>query len=239
MSVHINATKGQIAEVVLMPGDPLRAKYIAEHYLTDVEQYNSVRNMFGYTGLYKGQRVSVQGSGMGIPSMMIYANELYTEFGVEKIIRIGSAGSIQPDVNVRDIVLAQGATTDSSIITNIFQGQVNFAPLASFDLLDKAYHLAKERGATVHVGNILSSDRFYNAELNKQKLQEYENNYKETGDVRDLRILAYSYVSLKKYDLAEKTYLQLIELEDYQPDYASLAQMYDYKTQNYENAIKY
>ena len=173
MSVHINATKGQIAEVVLMPGDPLRAKYIAEHYLTDVEQYNSVRNMFGYTGLYKGQRVSVQGSGMGIPSMMIYANELYTEFGVEKIIRIGSAGSIQPDVNVRDIVLAQGATTDSSIITNIFQGQVNFALLASFDLLDKAYHLAKERGATVHVGNILSSDRFYNAELNKQKLQEY------------------------------------------------------------------
>ena len=173
MSVHINATKGQIAEVVLMPGDPLRAKYIAEHYLTDVEQYNSVRNMFGYTGLYKGQRVSVQGSGMGIPSMMIYANELYTEFGVEKIIRIGSAGSIQPDVNVRDIVLAQGATTDSSIIKNIFQGQVNFAPLASFDLLDKAYHLAKERGATVHVGNILSSDRFYNAELNKQKLQEY------------------------------------------------------------------
>ena len=173
MSVHINATKGQIAEVVLMPGDPLRAKYIAEHYLTDVEQYNSVRNMFGYTGLYKGQRVSVQGSGMGIPSMMIYANELYTEFGVEKIIRIGSAGSIQPDVNVRDIVLAQGATTDSSIITKIFQGQVNFAPLASFDLLDKAYHLAKERGATVHVGNILSSDRFYNAELNKQKLQEY------------------------------------------------------------------
>ena len=173
MSVHINAIKGQIAEVVLMPGDPLRAKYIAEHYLTDVEQYNSVRNMFGYTGLYKGQRVSVQGSGMGIPSMMIYANELYTEFGVEKIIRIGSAGSIQPDVNVRDIVLAQGATTDSSIITNIFQGQVNFAPLASFDLLDKAYHLAKERGATVHVGNILSSDRFYNVELNKQKLQEY------------------------------------------------------------------
>ena len=173
MSVHINAKKGQIAEVVLMPGDPLRAKYITEHYLTDVEQYNSVRNMFGYTGLYKGQRVSVQGSGMGIPSMMIYANELYTEFGVEKIIRIGSAGSIQTDVNVRDIVLAQGATTDSSIITNIFQGQVNFAPLASFELLDKAYHLAKERGATVHVGNILSSDRFYNAELNKQKLQEY------------------------------------------------------------------
>ena len=173
MSVHINATKGQIAEVVLMSGRSTSCKIHCRTLLTDVEQYNSVRNMFGYTGLYKGQRVSVQGSGMGIPSMMIYANELYTEFGVEKIIRIGSAGSIQPDVNVRDIVLAQGATTDSSIITNIFQGQVNFAPLASFDLLDKAYHLAKERGATVHVGNILSSDRFYNAELNKQKLQEY------------------------------------------------------------------
>lgn len=173
MSVHINATKGQIAEAVLMPGDPLRAKYIAEHYLTEVEQYNAVRNMFGYTGLYKGQRVSVQGSGMGIPSIMIYANELYTEFGVEKIIRIGSAGAIQEDVHVRDIVLAQGATTDSSIITNIFEGQVNFAPIATFELLDKAYHLAKERGSRVHVGNILSSDRFYNAELNKKKLADY------------------------------------------------------------------
>ena len=98
MSVHINATKGQVAESVLMPGDPLRAKFIAEHYLTEVEQYNAVRNMFGYTGLYKGQRVSVQGSGMGIPSIMIYANELYTEFGAERIIRIGSAGGMQENV---------------------------------------------------------------------------------------------------------------------------------------------
>lgn len=173
MSVHINANKGQIAQAVLMPGDPLRAKFIAEHYLTQVEQYNTVRNMFGYTGVYKGQKVSVQGSGMGIPSMMIYANELYTQFGVEQIIRIGSAGAIQPDVHVRDIVLAQGATTDSSIIQNIFEQQVTFAPLATFELLDKAYHLAKERGSRVHVGNLLSSDRFYNAELNIQKLADY------------------------------------------------------------------
>lgn len=173
MSVHINATKGQVAESVLMPGDPLRAKYIAEHYLTEVEQYNTVRNMFGYTGLYKGQRVSVQGSGMGIPSIMIYVNELYTEFGAERIIRIGSAGGMQENVKVRDIVLAQGATTDSSIFNNIFHNQVTFAPIASFNLLDKAYHLAKDRGVGVHVGNVLSSDRFYNAELDKKKLMDY------------------------------------------------------------------
>lgn len=173
MSVHINAKKGQVAESVLMPGDPLRAKFIAEQYLTEVEQYNVVRNMFGYTGLYKGQRVSVQGSGMGIPSIMIYANELFTEFGAERIIRIGSAGGMQEDVKVRDIVLAQGATTDSSIFNNIFQNQVTFAPIASFNLLDKAYHLAKDRGVGVHVGNVLSSDRFYNAELDKKKLMDY------------------------------------------------------------------
>lgn len=173
MSVHISATKGQIAESVLMPGDPLRAKFIAENYLTDIEQYNTVRNMFGYTGLYKGKKISVQGSGMGIPSIMIYANELYSEYDVQRIIRVGSAGAMKREVNVRDIVLAQGATTDSSILTNIFQGQVSYAPIASFRLLDKAYHKAIEMNLPVHVGNILSSDRFYNAELNKQKLADY------------------------------------------------------------------
>ena len=110
---------------------------------------------------------------MGIPSIMIYANELFTEFGAERIIRIGSAGGMQEDVKVRDIVLAQGATTDSSIFNNIFQNQVTFAPIASFNLLDKAYHLAKDRGVGVHVGNVLSSDRFYNAELDKKKLMDY------------------------------------------------------------------
>ncbi|WP_062532930.1 purine-nucleoside phosphorylase [Jeotgalibaca dankookensis] len=173
MSVHIAAKPGEIAETVLLPGDPLRAKYIAETYLEDVVQYNSVRNMFGYTGTYNGKRISVQGTGMGLPSIMIYANELITEYGVKNLIRVGSAGSIQKDVHIRDIVLAQGATTDSSVVANIFQNQVNFAPLASFKLLKNAYDLAKERDLTVHVGNVLSSDRFYNAELDKNKLADY------------------------------------------------------------------
>ena len=108
MSTHIAAKPGQIAETVLLPGDPLRAKYIAETYLENVEQYNSVRNMFGYTGTYKGKRVSVQGTGMGLPSIMIYANELITEYNVQNLIRVGSAGAIQKDIHVRDIVIAQG-----------------------------------------------------------------------------------------------------------------------------------
>ncbi|MDE1548456.1 purine-nucleoside phosphorylase [Jeotgalibaca caeni] len=173
MSVHIAAKPGEIAETVLLPGDPLRAKYIAETYLEDVVQYNSVRNVFGYTGTYKGKRVSVQGTGMGLPSMMIYANELITEYNVQNLIRVGSAGGLQEDVHIRDLVLAQGATTDSSVVQNIFQGQVNFAPIANFELLDRAYHLAKERNLNVHVGNVLSSDRFYNAELDKKKLADY------------------------------------------------------------------
>ena len=115
MSIHIEAQKGQIAETVLLPGDPLRAKYIAETFLTEVEQYNRVRNMFGYTGLYKGERISVQGTGMGLPSMMIYAEELITEYNVQNLIRVGTAGGMQKDVKVRDVVLAQAATTDSSI----------------------------------------------------------------------------------------------------------------------------
>lgn len=173
MSVHIAAKPGEIAETVLLPGDPLRAKYIAETYLEDVVQYNSVRNMFGYTGTYKGQRVSVQGTGMGLPSIMIYANELITEYGVQKLIRVGSAGGMQEDVKIRDIVIAQGATTDSSVVQNIFQNQVAFAPIADFELMDTAYHTAKDRGLNVHVGNVLSSDRFYNAELDKKKLADY------------------------------------------------------------------
>lgn len=173
MSIHIAAKPGEIAETVLLPGDPLRAKYIAETYLEDVVQYNSVRNMFGYTGTYKGKRISVQGTGMGLPSIMIYAHELITEYGVKNLIRVGSAGSIQEDVHIRDIVLAQGATSDSSVISNVFNNQVNYAPLATFSLLYNAYNTAKERGVNVHVGNVLSSDRFYNLELDKKKLADY------------------------------------------------------------------
>ncbi|MDO4432278.1 MAG: purine-nucleoside phosphorylase [Aerococcaceae bacterium] len=174
MSVHISATPGQIAETVLFPGDPLRAKFIAETFLENVEQYNTVRNMFGYTGTYKGVRVSVQGSGMGMPSAMIYAEELFQSYGVKTIIRVGTAGGMKHEVRVRDIVFAQGATTDSSVLTNIFQGQVSYAALASFNVLDIAYHIAKEKAENgIHVGNVLSSDRFYNEELDKEKLARY------------------------------------------------------------------
>ncbi|WP_413496892.1 purine-nucleoside phosphorylase [Carnobacterium maltaromaticum] len=173
MSIHIEAQKGQIAETVLLPGDPLRAKYIAETFLTEVEQYNRVRNMFGYTGLYKGERISVQGTGMGLPSMMIYAEELITEYNVQNLIRIGTAGGMQKDVKVRDVVLAQAATTDSSINRNTFGGQVDFAPIADFDLLKTAYDIGTEKGLSLKVGNVLSADRFYNAELDKVKLANY------------------------------------------------------------------
>ncbi|MGF3066174.1 purine-nucleoside phosphorylase [Facklamia sp. P12945] len=174
MSTHIQAHYGQIAPIVLFPGDPLRAKYIADQFLENVIQYNEVRNMFGYTGDYHGIKVSVQGSGMGMPSAMIYAEELYRDYDVQTIIRVGSAGGMQENVKVRDIVLAQGATTDSSALSNIFKGQVSYAALADFQSLDHAYHLAQTKvGDRVHVGNVLSSDRFYNDELDKEKLAQY------------------------------------------------------------------
>ncbi|MGX7419281.1 purine-nucleoside phosphorylase [Carnobacterium gallinarum] len=173
MSIHIEAQVGQIAETVLLPGDPLRAKYIAETFLTDVQQYNRVRNMLGYTGLYKGERISVQGTGMGLPSMMIYAEELITQYDVKNLIRVGTAGGMQKDVKVRDVVLAQGATTDSSINQNTFGGQVDFAPIANFDLLKTAYEVGTKSGLSLKVGNVLSSDRFYNTEMDKVKLAEY------------------------------------------------------------------
>lgn len=174
MSVHIGANKGDIAKTVLFPGDPLRAKFIAEKYLENVVQYNTVRNMFGYTGTYKGVRVSVQGSGMGIPSAMLYAEELYQEFDVQTIMRIGSAGAMKPEVHVRDIVFGMGATTDSSVLANIFDGQVHYSAIASFKVLDAAYHIAKDLNIEgLHVGNLLSSDRFYNEEMDKNKLARY------------------------------------------------------------------
>lgn len=159
---HNAAVEGQIAKTVLMPGDPLRAKYIAETYLENVECFNTVRNMFGYTGTYKGKQISVMGGGMGIPSIGIYSYELYSFYGVENIIRIGSAGGIQDDVKVRDIVIGMGACTDSN-----FASQYNlpgtFAPTASYELLEKATTIAKEKNYKTVVGNVLSSDVFYNA----------------------------------------------------------------------------
>ncbi len=158
---HNSAVKGDIANTVLMPGDPLRAKFIAENFLTDVKCFNTVRNMFGYTGLYNGKEVSVMGSGMGMPSIGIYSYELYTQYDVENIIRIGSAGALADEVKLRDIVIAMGACTDSN-----FAKQYNlpgtFAPIADFKLLRKAVECAEAMGLSVDVGNVVSSDIFYN-----------------------------------------------------------------------------
>ncbi|HKK10492.1 MAG TPA: purine-nucleoside phosphorylase [Bacteroidales bacterium] len=160
MSVHNEAKQGEVAESILIAGDPLRAKYIAENYLTEIVCYNEVRNMLGYTGLYKGKRLSVQGSGMGMPSMTIYAHELINEYNAKQIMRIGTCGSFQPDVKIRDLILAQGASTDSAMNKQVF-GSADFAPLANFELLKNASNLAQESNMNVHVGNILSSDIFY------------------------------------------------------------------------------
>lgn len=160
MSVHIGAKQGEIADKILLPGDPLRAKYIAETFLEDAQLYNEVRGMLGYTGTYKGVRVSVQGTGMGMPSAAIYGNELIREYGVKKLIRVGTCGSIQKDVHVRDLVLAQGAATSSNIIRNDFPKH-DFPQIADFDLLYDAYNIAKSKDFKIHVGNVLSDDVFY------------------------------------------------------------------------------
>lgn len=160
MSVHIGAKPGEIAETVLLPGDPLRAKFIAETYLSDVVCYNEVRGMLGFTGTYKGKKISVQGSGMGIPSFSIYANELIQEYQVKNLIRVGTCGGMQEYVHVRDVILAQGACTDSSMNRHIFKGY-DFSPIASFDLLKAAYERGVEKGLKLHVGNIFCSDSFY------------------------------------------------------------------------------
>ena len=161
MSVHIAAKKGDIAETVLLPGDPLRAKYIAEKYLENPVQYNNVRGMLGFTGTYNGKKVSVQGTGMGIPSISIYGTELITEFGCNNLIRIGSAGSYQKDVKIRDIVVAMAASTDSNINNLRFPGGANFAPTASYELFAKVTDVAKSKGINFKAGNIMSSDTFY------------------------------------------------------------------------------
>lgn len=158
--LHIMADEGAIAETVLLPGDPMRAKFIAEHYLEDAVCYNTVRGMYGYTGTYKGKRISVQGTGMGLPSHSIYVNELIQFYGAKRLIRIGTAGGINKDVNIRDIVLAQSACTNSAINKRRFKG-LDYAPTANFELLLKAYNKALEKKANVKVGSVLSSDLFY------------------------------------------------------------------------------
>lgn len=169
MSVHIGAKQGEIASTVLLPGDPLRAKFIAETFLENPVCYNEVRGMYGFTGTYKGKRISVQGTGMGLPSISIYANELIESYGVKNLIRVGTCGSMQEDVKVRDVILAIGAATNSGINKMRFKG-MDFAPTASFKLLKEAYDIAISKNINVKVGNVLSSDLFYNDDPEAWKL---------------------------------------------------------------------
>lgn len=164
-TAHIGAKKGDFAKTVLMPGDPLRAKYIAETYLENPRLVTSVRNMFGYTGTYKGKEISVMGAGMGMPSIGIYSYELFNFYDVDNIIRIGSAGALQDDMKLMDVVIGMGACTDSNYASQ-YCLPGTYAPIASYDLMSKAIDVAKDQGTNVVVGNILSSDIFYNANGN-------------------------------------------------------------------------
>ncbi len=158
---HNAAQKGDIAKTVLMPGDPLRAKYIADHYLENVKCFNTVRNMFGYTGTYKGKEISVMGGGMGMPSIGIYSYELFHFYDVDAVIRIGSAGGISDDVKLRDLVIGMGASTNSNYASQ-YNLPGTIAPIADYGLLRKAVEIAEGKGIHVAVGNVLSSDIFYN-----------------------------------------------------------------------------
>ncbi|MBO2945585.1 purine-nucleoside phosphorylase [Paenibacillus sp. F411] len=173
MSTHIGAKPGDIAESILLPGDPLRAQFIAKTYLEDVVCYNEVRGMLGFTGTYKGKRVSVQGTGMGVPSIGIYVNELISEYGVKNLFRVGTCGAMQEDVRVRDVILAQAACTDSGMNRHHFQGY-DYSPIASFPLLKSAYDRGIEKGLQLRVGNVFTSDIFYREDKSAvQKLMDH------------------------------------------------------------------
>lgn len=160
MSLHIAAKPNEIAPFVLLPGDPLRARFIAENILENARCYSEIRGMYGFTGTYRNKPVSVQGTGMGIPSISIYAHELICDYNVQTLVRIGTCGGFPDDMKVRDIVIAQGASTDSAINKLKFNG-MDFAPLADAELLLKAYQIAKNTGIRFHIGNVLTSDIFY------------------------------------------------------------------------------
>ena len=164
MTPHINAPAGAFADAVLMPGDPLRAKYIAETFLENVQEVTNVRNMLGFTGTYKGRRISVMAHGMGIPSCSIYAKELITEYGVKKLIRIGSCGAVRMDVKLRDVVIGAGACTDSKVNRIRFKDN-DFAAIADFGLTQAAVQAAKALGVKARVGNLFSADLFYTPDV--------------------------------------------------------------------------
>lgn len=172
MSTHINAADGAVASAVLLPGDPLRAKFIAENFLENAVCYNEVRGMYGFTGTYKGKKVSVQGTGMGQPSLSIYVTELFKFYGVQTAVRIGTCGAINNDVKVRDTILANVACSDSSLVQQRF-GNLHFAPYATFPLLHKAYTKSVELGLKTAVGPVASSDLFYDDNSNWKKWAEY------------------------------------------------------------------
>lgn len=172
MSTHIGAKKDEVAKTVLLPGDPLRAKFIAEHFLENAKCYSAVRGMFGFTGTYKGVRISVQGTGMGQPSLSIYATELFQFYKVKNAIRVGTAGAIQRNMKIRDTVLVQSACTDSSLQTQRF-GSLHFAPSADFSLLLSAFENAKRMKMPVHVGSCASSDLFYDENAHWKTWQKF------------------------------------------------------------------
>ena len=169
MSIHIGAEQGDIAESVLLPGDPLRARFVAETFLEDATCYNEVRGMYGYTGTWRGKRVSVQGTGMGIPSHLIYVHELLADFGVKRAIRIGSCGALQPDIHLNDIVVAMSASTDSHINSRRFNG-ADFGACPDYALFRAFCGAAEARGVPFHAGNVLSSDIFYDDDPESWKL---------------------------------------------------------------------
>ncbi|MFH1000974.1 MAG: purine-nucleoside phosphorylase [Bacteroidota bacterium] len=193
MSIHIGAKKGEIAETVLLPGDPLRAKYIADTFLENVVLYNNVRGMLGYTGIYKGKRISVQGTGMGVPSISIYVNELIRDYDVQKLMRVGTCGAIQNNIELKDVILAMAASTDSSINKIRFDG-MDYSPVADFELLHQAYQYANESGKKVKVGTILTSDIFYNDDYIDNPFQKWT----------DFGVLAVEMESSALYTLAAK-----------------------------------
>ncbi|WP_339612106.1 purine-nucleoside phosphorylase, partial [uncultured Planktosalinus sp.] len=168
MSIHINAKKGDVAETILLPGDPLRAKWIAETYFENPKCFNEVRGMLGFTGTYKGKKVSAMGTGMGVPSISIYAHELITEFGVKNLIRVGSAGSYQAHIQLRDIVLAMAASSTSGVNELRFGG-ADFAPTANYELFQKAVDIAKSKNIPIKAGNVMTSDEFYADEFESYK----------------------------------------------------------------------
>ncbi len=172
MSTHINAPAGAIAKNILLPGDPLRAKFIAENFLENAKLYNEVRGMYGFTGTYKGVPVSVQGTGMGQPSLSIYVTELFKDYGVENAIRVGTCGAIQEDLELRDTILVNSACSDSCLLNQRF-GSLHFAPTADFNLVKTADRIAQEMKIRYSVGSVVSSDFFYDINANWKKWKEY------------------------------------------------------------------